>query len=295
MMGVFIMETISSAKAKEEIESLIDSVNSDGDPPIIVNKKGNEAVLISLDNFNLIQQAMAVISSVSNEEEFEAPFDEADFIDSLDQRPKPLKTDYIQVYQFKITLNGIRPPIWRRIQVPSNYTFWDLHVAIQDAMGWFDCHLHEFYVNKPSSDDQERIGIPLDVDIEFDEESIRSAGWKHQISHYLSPQNPKAIYVYDFGDGWEHTITFEKVLPREKGKSYPTCLKGKRACPPEDCGGVWGYKNLLEIIADPDHEEYDARIEWLGEDFDPEAFDVALIKFDDPMDRWEFTFEEADE
>jgi prevent-host-death family protein len=277
------MESISSAKAREKLESLIDSVNSDGEPPIIVNKKGSKAVLISLDSYNLIQHAMAVISSVSEEEEFQAPFTETNLIDSIDQRPKPLKTDYIQVYQFKITLNGIRPPIWRRIQVPSNYTFWDLHIAIQDAMGWFDCHLHEFYVNKPSSDDQERIGIPLEVDMEFDEEAIRNAGWKHQISHYLSLQNPKAIYVYDFGDGWEHTITLEKVLPREKGKIYPLCLKGKRACPPEDCGGVWGYKNLLEVIADPDHEEYDARMEWLGEDFDPEAFDVSLVKFDDPM------------
>ena len=107
--------------------------------------------------------------------------------------------------------------------------------------------------------------------------------------------NPKAIYVYDFGDDWEHTITLEKIQPREKGVHYPLCLKGKRACPPEDCGGVWGYKDMLKIIADPNHEKYDEWIEWVGEDFDPEIFDASSIVFDDPRERWDYSFCEPGE
>ena len=144
----------------------------------------------------------------------------------------------------------------------------------------------------PSSGHQDRIGIPVE-DFEFGEEVI--PGWNHYISEYFSLEHTKATYVYDFGDNWEHTVTLEKIVPRKKGRQYPVCLKGKRACPPEDCGGVWGYKDLLEIISDPDHEEYDEMMEWLDEDFDPEAFDAALVEFDDPRERWDLAFGEADE
>lgn len=95
----------------------------------------------------------------------------------------------------------------------------------------------------------------------------------------MDPPPTQASYVYDFGDYWDHKIQLEKILPREKGVNYPICIKGKRASPPEDCGGVWGYEELLEIIKDPDHEE---TMEWLGEDFDPEHFDPKEIVFDDP-------------
>ena len=191
------------------------------------------------------------------------------------------------VYQFKVTLKGIRPPIWRRMHVPENYTFWDLHVAIQDAMGWFDYHLHEFLIVNPSTGQKERIGILLE-DTGFDEEPI--PGWERKIIRYFSMENPKAEYIYDFGDSWEHSITLEKILSRKRDTQYPVCIKGKRACPPEDCGGVWGYTNLLEILSDPENEEYEEWKEWLGEDFDPEHFDAKAVHFDDPKKRWNYAF-----
>jgi len=191
-----------------------------------------------------------------------------------------MKKQYNQVYQFKITLKGIKPPIWRRIQVPETYTFWDLHVAIQDAMGWIDYHLHEFELVNPATGLAVNIGIPGE---DFDREVLPD--WKQNIADYFSMENRTASYVYDFGDNWEHKIQLEKILPREKGVKYPVCIKGKRACPPEDCGGIWGYEELLEIIRNPEHEEHEEMLEWLGGEFDPEDFDVEEVSFADPDKR----------
>jgi hypothetical protein len=199
-----------------------------------------------------------------------------------------MKKAFNQVYQFKITLRGAKPPIWRRIQVPESYSFWDLHVAIQDAMGWDDCHLHSFEIANLSNGLMESIGIP-------DDDSIWStdtkAGWKTKIADFFTiDENNKADYTYDFGDGWEHIIKLEKILPREKGVKYPICIKGKRACPPEDCGGIWGYMELLEIISDPDHEEYESMLEWVGGEIDPDHFDVKEVQFSDPAKRLKSAF-----
>ena len=193
-----------------------------------------------------------------------------------------MKKKYNQVYQFKITLEDSKPPIWRRIQVPETYTFWDLHVAIQDAMGWSDYHLHLFEVRDPSTGMKIEIGIP---EKEYGEEGETLAGKKQKIADYFSMENRTADYVYDFGDNWEHKIQLEKILPREKGVNYPICIKGKRACPPEDCGGIWGYAELLEIIRNPEHEEHEEMLEWVGGEFDPEHFDVEEVHFDDPDKR----------
>lgn len=198
-----------------------------------------------------------------------------------------------QVYQFKITLKDIRPPVWRRIQVPKNYTFWDLHVAIQDAMGWLDSHLHAFFVQNPKTDFSEQIGIP-DDDIGWSDRSVLP-GWERKISEYFSLKNSEALYVYDFGDDWAHNVKLEKILPREKGVDYPLCIKGKRACPPEDCGGLPGYLDLLEILSDPKHEEYEETVDWLGEGFDPEHFKPEEIEFWDPRERWEMAFEDDED
>lgn len=183
-----------------------------------------------------------------------------------------------QIYQFKITLKGITPPIWRRIQVPSNYTFWDLHSAIQDSMGWLDCHLHHFIIVNPKTGKNQFIGIP-------DDEGTTLPGWKAKISSYFMTPKQAAGYEYDFGDGWEHKVELEDILPADPTQTYPLCLKGKRACPPEDCGGIWGYEELLEIIKNPDHDEYKERMEWLGGEFDPERFEPDAITFADPDDR----------
>ncbi len=194
-----------------------------------------------------------------------------------------------KVYQFKITLNNIKPAIWRRIQVRESYSFWDLHVAIQDSMGWEDYHLHEFIITNPKTRQQEWIGIP-DEDGWSDKE-IRP-GWDIKIADYFSDQNPDAQYDYDFGDGWEHQIVFEKTLPAEVGGKYPKCIDGKRACPPEDCGGTGGYKNLLLIFKAPNHPEYTRKLQWLGKKFDAEEFTPEAIKFDNPTRRWKKAFQD---
>jgi len=187
---------------------------------------------------------------------------------------------YKNVYQFKITLKGTKPPVWRRIQVPETYTFYDLHVAIQDAMGWEDTHLHEFVVNKPPGMREVRIGIPSDDDDVYEREILQ--GWSNKISKYFNEWNKKALYVYDFGDNWQHVIEFEKVLPKDPNRTYPICIAGKRACPPEDCGGVWLYQELCQGTH-PYQEAY--------ADFDPEKFDVREVWFSDPKLRFKEHYE----
>ncbi|MBM3494776.1 MAG: plasmid pRiA4b ORF-3 family protein [Armatimonadetes bacterium] len=196
------------------------------------------------------------------------------------------------IYQFKITLKGIEPPIWRRIAVPASYSFWDLHVAIQDAMGWLDCHLHMFRLGGAGSGERAEIGIP---DPDGDDLSPCLAGWEVPLAAYLKQVGDRMIYEYDFGDGWEHEVTLEAIGERAPRKRYPICLGGERACPPEDCGGTHGYEELLAALADPAHPERDELLEWLGGEFDAEAFDPAEVEFDDPRSRWEIAFGDADD
>jgi hypothetical protein len=195
------------------------------------------------------------------------------------------------VFQFKISLQEITPTIWRRIQVPAKYSFWDLHVAIQDSMGWFDCHLHAFRLKRPHGKKNIEIGIPID---DFDDIKVIQ-GWDEYISDYFIEPGRIATYEYDFGDSWNHEIVLEGILLKEKAIKYPRCIDGQRACPPEDCGGVWGYENLLKVIADPNNDEYESTIEWLSGwygKYDPKAFDRKNIKFDNPKKRWEKAFAE---
>ena len=171
-----------------------------------------------------------------------------------------------KICQFKITLKGISPPIWRRIQVPEDYTFWALHMAIQNSMGWHDCHLHEFKVYHPKKSYEYSIGTPCD---EFD----CTASWKEKIKDVISADNPDLFYLYDFGDSWEHAIKLEKILQAETGEKYPVCIGGKRACPPEDCGGIPGYEEILSGESEF-MDEY--------EDLDPEYFNPGEISFETP-------------
>ncbi len=193
-----------------------------------------------------------------------------------------MKKGFSRVYQFKITLKDIKPLVWRRIQVPETYTFWDLHVAIQDAMGWQDYHLHLFEVVDPATRTKVEIGIPSKSPV-WDEGIL--PGWKHRIADYFSVENSVANYVYDFGDDWEHIVKLEKILPRDEHGFYPICIAGKRACPPEDCGGVPGYEELLEILKNPGHNEYRETLQWLGGEFDPEHFNLEEVIFSDPDKR----------
>lgn len=192
------------------------------------------------------------------------------------------------VMQFRITLAEVKPAIWRRIVVPASYSFWDLHVAIQDAMGWLDCHLHLFRLRHPMTGRPVEIGIP-DEDA-FEGDPVCRAGWEVRVSDYLATAGARALYDYDFGDGWVHEVKLEAVGPRQKGAKYPQCLDGRRACPPEDCGGPWGYARLLETIANPADPEYASTMEWLGGAFHPGAFDPAQVRFWNPRRRWRMVF-----
>lgn len=194
-----------------------------------------------------------------------------------------VKRKFDRVYQFRITLKEIKPPVWRRIQVPEVYSFWDLHVAIQDSMGWLDCHLHEFAMENPSTGEKEYVGIPLEDD--FDDEREILPGWKIKIGDYFTADRTKVKYLYDSGDDWRHEVVLEKIEPRADGISYPVCIGGERACPPEDCGGPHGYGEFLDIIMDPAHKQYGEITAWAGHDFDPERFDPKKVRFDDPGKR----------
>lgn len=199
------------------------------------------------------------------------------------------RREYTNIYQFRIYLVESDPLIWRRIQVPGDYTFWDLHVAIQDAMGWLDYHLHMFSLPRPGGIKLEHIGIPDEEDLDigaFGEPFPLLPGWEENIADWFTPENALASYEYDFGDGWVHGIELEEILPREPGASYPRCLDGWGACPPEDCGGTDGYYRMLRILADPSHPEREEYLRWLGGDFDPRDFDPQEVGFDDPARRF---------
>jgi len=172
-----------------------------------------------------------------------------------------------RLYQFKITLLESQPQIWRRIQVKDS-TLDKFHERIQTAMGWNNSHLHQFEI------DGERYGDPELLDDGFEDfECVDSTVTK--ISDII-PKDGKRfhfLYKYDFGDGWGHEVLFEGCLRAEKGNRYPLCVEGEMNCPPENVGGVWGYAEFLEAIADPKHEEHKRMLEWAGE-FDPEEFDA---------------------
>ena len=170
------------------------------------------------------------------------------------------------IYQIKITLNESKPPIWRRLLVPGDITLYRLHRIIQDAMGWWDSHLHQFIVNEVY------YGEPSDDDW-YEVKSERRA----KLNQIAPSEKDKFTYEYDFGDDWLHTVLVEKILPPDPSQKLPVCIKGKRACPPEDVGGVWGYEGFLEAIKDPKHEEHESYLEWVGGDFDPEKFDLDAI------------------
>lgn len=167
-------------------------------------------------------------------------------------------------YILRIELDDIAPAIWRRIAVPATITLADLHEILQIAMGWENGHLHEFCLAG------QRYGIPNPEfdDAVMDEDEVK-------LSAILKRKGQKIAYLYDFGDGWEHTIKLEDY-PNEP-LTLPVVLDGARACPPEDCGGPWGYEDLLAALADPKHEEHENLIDWVGEDFDPERFSIQAV------------------
>jgi hypothetical protein len=174
----------------------------------------------------------------------------------------------LPLYELKITLRGSKPAIWRRFQVPGSINLNRLHDIFQVVMGWTDSHLHQFVdapivYSVPSGDDypgEERL----------DERRFR-------LANVARHEKASFIYEYDFGDSWAHEVVVEKILPADPKKKYAVCLDGKNACPPEDCGGIWGYYELLKAVKNPKHKEHQEMLDWLGGPFDPGHFDLQKI------------------
>jgi len=165
------------------------------------------------------------------------------------------------IYQIKVTLNWSQPPIWRRIQVPRDMTLETLHDVLQAVMSWWDYHLHQFIVGDTY------YGVPRpEYWMEMhDESEVRL--------DEIADEGSTFLYEYDFGDGWEHVLEVERVVPPEPGQDYPVCIDGQRATPPEDVGGIPGFEQYLEAMADPNDPEHEMYMEWRGP-FEPEAFDL---------------------
>lgn len=167
-------------------------------------------------------------------------------------------------HQFKISLEGVEPPIWRRVLIPSDLTLLDLHFVIQTAMGWENEHLHDFMIGK------QRYCLPDDSSFGKTHDEMEA------VLKEVAPRGKKIRYQYDFGDSWYHLIVVEKVSD-DPELTIPKCLDGARACPPEDSGGVHGYEAALAALAGSDEEERERASEMLGDDFDPESFDLAAV------------------
>jgi len=170
----------------------------------------------------------------------------------------PRRTSTDTVHQLEVTLDDVEPPVWRRIDVPSSITLAGLHTVIQKAMGWHGYHLHQFEIGDTVYG-LEGWGPPI-----VDETRTRLGD--------VAPGGTVFGYQYDFGDSWEHGIRVSQVAEPAAGTTYPRCVAGERACPPEDCGGAWGYTELLDALADPRHERHEELREWVGGSFDPAAF-----------------------
>ncbi len=175
------------------------------------------------------------------------------------------------IYQLKITLKDLQPPIWRRVQVESNVTLEHLHWVIQISMGWTNSHLHSFTIQEIE------YGVPMP---EFDFDGVPVHNEKTVILSKIIPSEKfKFSYLYDFGDSWEHEVFIETLLEADPEIDYPVCIQGKRACPPEDCGGVWGYQNFLQVIQDSNHPEHEEMLEWVGGFYDPEDAELDEVNY----------------
>lgn len=168
------------------------------------------------------------------------------------------------IFQLRVELREVSPPVWRRLLVPSNISLAELHVTLNETMGWTNSHLHQFVLRDRTFGDPES---DEDGELELEDEG------KVRLEDLLGV-GQSLNYEYDLGDGWQHTVKVEKALGRDEHRSYPLCIGGARACPPEDCGGPMGYERLLNVLENEDDDEHNDTLQWLGGFFDPEGFDV---------------------
>jgi hypothetical protein len=181
-----------------------------------------------------------------------------------------LERDAVPLYQLKMTLKWSDPPIWRRVVVRSDMPLHRLHGVIQRVMGWTDSHLHQFIVGN------KYYGTPDPQMMAFGFGNQILNEKRYTVADLVPAVKTSFVYEYDFGDGWEHKIVVEKILAPDPEFQHPVCLAGANNCPPEDCGGIGGYSELIEILADARHPEHESKKEWLGYDFDPARFSLEI-------------------
>lgn len=180
--------------------------------------------------------------------------------------PKRIKSDQPVIYQLKIVLAGTKPPLWRRVLVDSSMTLFKLHQVIQVAMGWENAHLHMFQIRQKHYGEPENdmLGETLDER-------------KFKLWQVIRREKEKFQYRYDFGDSWDHNIIVEKITTDSVTVPVPICTKAVGACPPEDCGGLWGYYNMINAINDPKHPEHEEMKDWIGDDYDSKHYDIEKV------------------
>jgi hypothetical protein len=183
------------------------------------------------------------------------------------------------ILRFRIELLETEPLVWREIEVPGTYTFWELHVAIQDAMGWQDYHLHRFTIPHPRTKKPQIFGIH-----NLHQDCDDPPGWATQVASMFTFRNPLAQYEYDFGDDWQHTVRLIALERRDFKLTYPRCMGGARACPPEDCGGVHGFAEIVAGTMDEDTRR------WLPRGYKVARFDPKAVRFDDPARRLAYSW-----
>jgi hypothetical protein len=174
----------------------------------------------------------------------------------------------MDIFRVQVSLIGIEPPIWRGVELSSQTTLKQFHRILQIAMGWTNSHLHEFIVGG------QRYGAP---DMNYDEPGEVIAEGKVHLSEVLPVPEARILYVYDFGDYWQHSVHLEAILSAQPEIDYPRVWGGARSCPPEDCGGTTGYADLVNILLDPTHEDFQQMREWAGEEFNAEVFRLEKI------------------
>ncbi len=171
-----------------------------------------------------------------------------------------------EILQLRITLRYSDPPIWRRVLVPSDLSLAHLHDVIQRAMGWTDSHLHCFEI------DGVPYGVPEQEMDDLAERMIHESGTR--LEDVIARAGKRFIYLYDYGDNWEHEVVVEELISTDTERHPVLCVAGERACPPEDVGGVGGYEEFLEATTDTEHEDHEQFLDWIGGEFDPEEFDL---------------------
>lgn len=186
------------------------------------------------------------------------------------------ESSQLAVYYLRVTLKDSEPTIWRDILVPSDLTLDRLHYVIQAAMGWENTHLHQFIAEKvlytdddTDSNNRDEYGLDADDSNEHDRNEKQ-----YTVSQLLTKETASILYEYDPGDSWTHHIELKKILPADSLAHLPRCIKGKQACPPEDCGGIWGYADMLDAIQNAKNADSDEVLAWCGDNFNPDHFDI---------------------